>query len=601
MNGWMGTVLRIDLASGKIVKEPLDPAMARDYVGGRGMAVKILMDELKIDCDPLGPDNMLIFINGPLSVTGALCSGRYMVVTKSPLTGTISSSNSGGYFPAAFKTAGYDAVIFTGISEKPVYLWINDDFVELREAKTSWGRDTRETCDIIRSETHKEACISCIGPAGENRVRYAAIINDANRAAARSGVGAVMGAKRLKAIAIRGTGGVRVADPETLLRSTIIAEHIKKADLGLAFAEFGTPLFVDVMNANNIMPTKNFQEGFFEAGDEINGAEIIDRTLVRSKACYGCALNCGRNTRLPEGSKYTGRGDGPEYETCYSLGSNILVGDLDAVTKMNYICNETGLDTMDAGSTISAIMELYEMGRVTEKEIGFPLVWGDADAAIRLLYMIASGEGFGREAGMGGKYVAEKYGAPEVFMGSKGQGFAGYHPRGMVGQGLLYATSPEGGNHTTGNTIQPEINGIPEPMDPLSAEGKAEMVIRRQNETAFIEACGVCVFPYMLMEEGTEIIAEFYSAVTGLEHSEDDVRKIGERIFNLERVFNHRLGFDRKDDTLPKRLTHEPHTEGIGEGNVVPLEEMLDRYYEFRGWDQSGVPTAEKLKELGIR
>ena len=600
MNGWMGTVLRVDLTLGRITKEALDPSLAGDYVGGRGMAVKILLDELKMDCDPLGPENMLIFINGPLTVTGVLSSGRYMVVTKSPLTGTICSSNSGGYFPAAFKTAGYDAVIFTGQSEKPVYLWIENDRVELRDARSCWGRDTRETREIIRSETRKDACVACIGPAGENRVRYAAIINDAARAAARSGVGAVMGAKHLKAVAVRGTGGVRVADPETLLKSTIMADHIKKADLGIAFAEFGTPLFVDVMNANNIMPTKNFQEGFFEAGDEINGAEIIDRTLVRSKACYGCALNCGRNTRLPEGGKYQGRGDGPEYETCYALGSNIMVGDLEALTKMNYICNETGLDTMDAGATLGALMELYEMGRITEKEIGFPLVWGDADAAIRLLYMIASGEGFGREAGMGGKYVAEKYGAPEVFMGSKGQGFAGYHPRGMVGQGLLYATSPEGGNHTTGNTIQPEINGIPESMDPLSAEGKAEMVIRRQNETAFIEACGVCLFPYMLMEEGTGIIAAFYSAVTGMEHSEDDVRRIGERIFNLEREFNRRLGFDRKDDTLPGRLTHEPHPEGIAEGNVVPLEEMLERYYRLRGWDPDGVPTSDTLRRLGI-
>jgi len=601
MNGWMGTLLRVDLASGAITKDPLDPRLARDYVGGRGMAVKILFDELKIDCDPLGPDNLLIFINGPLAITGALSSGRYTVVTKSPLTGTICFSNSGGYFPAAFKTAGYDALILKGRSEKPVYLWVNDDQVEVRDAGSVWGLDTRMTDDLIRRETHREARIACIGPAGENLVRYAAIINDASRAAARSGVGAVMGSKNLKALAIRGTRGVRVADPETLLKSTVIADHIKKADLGIAFAEFGTPLFVDVMNANNIMPTRNFQEGFFEQGDVINGAEIIDRTLVRSKACYGCALNCGRNTRLPEGSKYRGRGDGPEYETCYSLGSNILVGDLDALTKMNYLCNEAGIDTMDAGSTVSALMELYEMGRITEKEIGFPLVWGDADGVIRLLEMIASGEGFGREAGMGGRYLAEKYGAPEVFMGSKGQGFAGYHPRGMVGQGLLYATSPEGGNHTTGNTIQPEINGIPEPMDPLSADGKAEMVIRRQDETAFIEACGVCVFPYMLMEEGTRIIAEFYSAVTGMAHSEDEVRRIGERIFNLEREFNRRLGFDRKDDTLPHRLTREPHSEGIGEGNVVPLEEMLDKYYRLRGWDSSGNPTVEKLKELGIR
>jgi len=600
MNGWMGTILRVDLTSGEIIKEPLDQKLARDYVGGRGLAVKMLFDEMKFDCDPLGSENILIFINGPLTITGVLSSGRYMVVTKSPLTGTICSSNSGGYFPAAFKTAGYDALIFTGKARRPSYLWINDDSVEIREAGAIWGMDTRDACDAIRKETHKEARVACIGPAGENLVRYAAIINDASRAAARSGVGAVMGSKNLKAVAIRGTKGVRVADPEELLRSTIIADHFKTADLGIAFGEFGTPLFVDVMNANNIMPTKNFQEGFFEEGDEINGAEIIDRTLVRSKSCYGCALNCGRNTRLPEGSKYQGRGDGPEYETCYSLGSNICVGELEALTKMNYVCNEMGLDTMDAGTTLATIMELYELGLISEKDIGFPLHWGNADNCIKLLHMIARVEGFGREAAMGGRHLAEKYGAPHIFMGSKGQGFAGYHPRGMVGQGLIYATSPEGGNHTTGNTIQQEINGIPEPMDPLTPEGKAELVISRQDETAFLEACGVCIFPYMLMEEGTEIIAEFYSAVMGENYTETDVRKIGERIFNLEREFNRKLGFTRQDDSLPKRLTHEPHTEGIGEGNVVPLEEMLDRYYELRGWTQEGVPTEEKLKELGI-
>ena len=600
MNGWMGTILTVDLTAEEIHKERLDPELARMFVGGRGMAVKILFDRMPVACDPLGPENMLVFVNGPMTMSGALSSGRYMVVTKSPLTGTICSSNAGGYFPAAFKTAGYDAIVICGKSEKPVYLWISDAHVELRNAEDLWGMDTRKTVEVIARATHRQARVACIGPAGENQVRFAAIINDADRAAARSGVGAVMGSKNLKAIAIRGTGGVNIADPEEMLRVTVIADHIKKSDLGFAFKEFGTPLFADVMNAANIMPTKNFQEGFFEDADVINGAEIIDRTLVRSKSCYGCPLACGRNTRLPENAMYRGRGDGPEYETIYSLGSNILVGDLDALTKMNYICNEMGMDTMDAGTTLATLMELFETGRVTEVDIGFPLPWGDAERCIQLLQMIAQGQGFGRQAGLGGKYLADAYGAPEVFMGSKGQGFAGYHPRAMVGQGLLYATSPEGGNHTTGNTIQHEINGIPEPMDPLTPDGKPELVIMRQNETAFVEACGVCVFPYMLMEEGIEILAGLYSAVVGIHHSENAVRKIGERVFNLERVFNSRLGFSRKDDTLPRRLTEVPHGEGIGEGNIVPLEKMLDRYYALRGWGPDGVPAPAKLAELGL-
>lgn len=600
MKGWMGTVLRVDLSSGRIEKEPLSPQLAANYVGGRGLATKLLYDELKIECDALTPENMLIFANGPLTMTGALSSGRYMVVTKSPLTGTICSSNSGGYFPGSFKAAGYDVIVFSGKADKPVYLWINDDSVEIRDAEHFWGMDTRETTRAIIRETHKEARVACIGPAGENLVRFAAIMNDGDRAAARSGVGAVMGSKNLKGVAVRGTKGVRVADPEKLMEATAIADHIKQSDLGIAFSEFGTPLFVDTMNAFNIMPTKNFQEGFFEEGDMINGAEIIDRTLVRPKSCYGCALSCGRSTRLPKNAKYQGRGEGPEYETCYSLGSNIMVGDLEALTKMNYICNEMGMDTMDAGTTLATIMELYEKGLVGQTDIGYPMKWGDADNCIQLLYQIAKGEGFGKIAAMGSRYIAKSYGAPEVSMTSKAQGFAGYHPRGMVGQGLLYATSPEGGNHTTGNTIQSEINGIPEPMDPLSPAEKPELVIKRQNETAFVDCCGVCVFPYMLMEEGTKVIASFYSAVTGVAHDEDDVRELGERVFNLERSFNCRLGFARREDALPQRLTHVPHTRGFGEGNTVPLEEMLDKYYQLRGWTPNGRPTAEALEKMGV-
>jgi len=591
-------VLRVDLTRREIRKDTLDPGLAQRFVGGRGLAVKLLYDELPIDCDPLGPENMLIFINGPLTLSGVLSSGRYMVVTKSPLTGTVCSSNSGGYFPAAFKTAGYDALVITGCAPEPVYLWIEDDRVEIRDARGLWGLDTQATVAAVRRETHPEARAACIGPAGENGVRYAAIINDGHRAAARSGVGAVMGAKRLKAVVCRGTRGVGIANPEELLRVTVMADHIKKSDLGFAFEEFGTPLFADVMNAANIMPTKNFQEGFFEDADLINGAEMIDRTLVRSKSCYGCAMACGRNTRLPADSRYAGRGDGPEYETIYSLGSNILVGDLDALTRMNYLCNEMGMDTMDAGTTLATIMELRDLGRIGPAEIGFDLTWGDADGCIRLLEMIARKEGFGEEAGRGGKHLADAFGAPDVFMGSKGQGFAGYHPRAMVGQGLLYATSPEGGNHTTGNTIQREINGIPTPMDPLSADGKAELVIQRQDETAFVEACGVCVFPYMLMENGIEVLAELYSAVVGIRHAETDIRRIGRRIFDLERAFNARLGFDAKDDSLPRRLTEEPHGEGIGEGNTVPLAAMLETYYRLRGWDARGLPTAATLREL---
>ena len=604
MNGWMGTILRVNLTSGEIKREPLDLQLARMYVGGRGLATKILYDELDINCDPLSPENILIFINGPASMTLGLSSGRNLVVTKSPLTGTICSSNAGGYFPAAFKTAGYDAIIFTGKSDKPVYLYINDDKAVLGDATALWGLGCEDTDRAIKqrmnSKQRYETKTASIGPAGENLVRFAGIANDGNRLAARSGVGAVMGSKNLKAIAIRGTKGIKVAEPEELMRSTIIADHIKTTELGVAFEEFGTPLFVDVLGAVNAMPTKNFKAGFYEDGDLINGARIYDRTMVRRKGCVACSLNCARNTRLPADSKYQGRGDGPEYETLYSFGSNLLINDLDVITKMNYICNDMGMDTIDAGVTLGTLMELYEMGLVTEKEIGFSFEWGNADNALRLLEMIAHGQGFGIEAGKGGRYLAEKYDAPQVFMGSKGQGFSAYHPRAMVGQGLLFATSPEGGNHTTGNTIQKEINGIPTPMDPLSPEGKPAMVIKNQDETAFIESLGLCMFPYMFLENGLEVFTEFYNAIIGEKYSMAETYRMGERVFNIERMFNCRLGFSRKDDYLPPRLTSEPHPEGVGEGNVVPLQVMLDEYYRLRGWTADGVPTPEKLRELGI-
>ncbi|MCX6065143.1 MAG: aldehyde ferredoxin oxidoreductase family protein, partial [Chloroflexi bacterium] len=509
----MGTILRVNLTTGEIKREALDPELAHMYIGARGLGTKILYDELDIHCDPLSPENILIFINGPLSMTLGLSSGRNTVVTKSPLTGTICSSNAGGYFPGAFKTAGYDAIIFTGKAASPVYLSINDDKVQLKDATPYWGLSCVETDHALKQTVNprqrSETKTSCIGPAGENLVRFAGIANDGHRLAARSGVGAVMGSKNLKAIVMRGTQGIKIAEPEEILRSNVIADHIKTMDLGLVFEEFGTPLFVDVLGAVNAMPTQNFRAGFFEDGDLISGAAMYDRTIIRKKGCVACALNCARNTRLPADSKYQGHGDGPEYESLYSFGSNLLINDIDAVTKMNYICNEMGMDTIDAGVTLSALMELYEMGLITEKEIGFPLEWRDADASIRLLEMIAHGDGFGQEAGRGGRYLAEKYGAPQVFMGSKGQGFSAYHPRAMVGQGLLFATSPEGGNHTTGNTIQREINGIPEPMDPLTPEGKPALVKKNQDETAFIESLGLCVFPYMFLENGLEVFTDF--------------------------------------------------------------------------------------------
>jgi aldehyde:ferredoxin oxidoreductase len=597
--GWQGKILRVDLTAGTCKTEALNEAWAKAYIGGRGLASKYLSAETSPEVEPMSPENKLIMATGPLTGTYGAANGRYMVVTKSPLTGTIASSNSGGYFPSELKYAGYDMIIFEGRSPHPVYLQIHNDRAELVGALHLWGKSTNETEDAILKEFHGDAKIACIGPAGEIGVHYACIVNDKHRAAGRSGVGMVMGSKNLKAVAVRGTGGVKVANPKAYRDAALEAYGLLKANpvTGEGLGALGTPVLVNVMNQTGALPTRNAQSGTFEGAEAISGETLASSYLKRNKSCMGCIISCGRVTKLVD-NKYAGAGEGPEYETLWALGAACGISDLAAITKANYLCNEAGMDTITAGSTIGCAMELFEKGLITEKEIGMSLNFGDADAMVKLIEMTGKGEGFGKKLGLGSYRLAESYGVPELSMSVKKLEFPAYDARGVQGMGLEYATSNRGACHVRGYLISPEILGLPEKLDPAATDGKAGWLKIFQDFTAVVDSSGVCLFTTFGI--GVPQFAKFCNAATGADMSDADLLEAGDRIYNLERVFNLKAGIDPSQDKLPKRMLEEPLPDGPFKGAVCKLDKMLPDYYNVRGWGRDGVPTKAKLQSLGL-
>jgi len=608
MFGWCGKILRIDLTEGKIEKTPLDPKVAKSFIGGRGLGIHTLLKELDPSCDPLSPENILVMATGPLTGTKAPTGARYMVTTKSPLTGAVTCSNSGGRFPTAMKKAGIDMIIFSGKSPEPVYLWIDRGKAELRPASQLWGKTADETEDTLRQDTHPDARVACIGPAGERGVKFASIMNDKGRTAGRSGVGAVMGSKKLKAVAIRGDV------PVPLHNETVFKELVKNFNKVFIAANngkppglrvYGTAGVLSATQELGVLPTRNFQQSTFEGAESIDGQTLTDKYLVSHKACHSCPIGCGRATKVEEPG-FEGEGEGPEYETIYAMGSNCGVDNLAALTKANYICNEQGMDTITMGCTIACAMELYEKGYIPQEDIGRPLAFGDDEALVELTRLTAEYEGFGKLLAQGSLRLAQHYGHPELAMVSKGQEYAGYEPRGMQGMGLAYATSPIGGSHMRGSTAYFELFGVPVAVDPYTTENKAKIVMDWQNHWSVIDAAGVCVFYAVrnMMSADLELrptgLLELLNAATGAEYTPEELSQAGERIFNAERLFINGAGFARKEDTLPDRLLKEPVPGGPTKGMVCNLDEMLGEYYALRGWDDNGIPTARKLKELGL-
>lgn len=607
MDGWVGRILRVDLTQGDYSIDDLDPDLATDYIGGRGLGSKLLFDEVDPMVDPLSPENKLIFASGPLTGTGATSGSRLTVVTKSPLTGTIACSNVGGYFGAEMKFAGYDVIIIEGKSPGPVYLLITDDDVQIKPADHLWGKTTWETEDIIKEDIGdawkaRDTQMVYIGPAGEKLAKFAAIVHDKHTVAGRCGVGGVMGAKNLKAIAVRGTRAISIADGESFKETVLSILDKWKADEGLSyFAYTGSAAAVGGNNKRGCLPVLNYRRGTFDRADGLSW-KVQKTLLVSRSSCFGCPCHCRPEYRLSD-SKAGERNVGLEYETVAILGSNCGIDDFTAVIKSNDICNELGMDAMSAGSTIACAMELFERGYLSEAEVGFKLNFGNAEAMLELLRQSGRREGFGDVLAEGAYALAERYGHPELFVGVKKLEMPAYDPRRLQGMGLNLATANRGGCHNKAYTPAYEAFAPPERlMDPSATEGKAAMVIRLQDTVTALDATGLCLFPQAAMSppfQVEDMVAQL-DAATGVEYTVDSFNLIGERIWNLERIFNLKAGFTKEDDTLPPRMLEEPLPDGPGKGQVCRLGEMLPEYYQLRGWDENGIPTPEKLSELGL-
>jgi aldehyde:ferredoxin oxidoreductase len=613
---WTRKVLRVDLSKGTCKAEPLNMEWAQQYLGQRGLATKYFVSEVDPKVDPLAPENKLIMTTGPLTGTPASTGGRYSVVTKGALTGAIACSNSGGYFGAELKFAGWDMIIFEGKSPKPVYLSIENDKAELKDASHLWGKTTWQTEETIKkAHQDPQIRISSIGRAGENGVLYACIVNDLHRAAGRSGVGTVMGSKNLKAVAVRGTLGVSgVKNPKAFMAAAAAGKKVlaENAVTGQGLPTYGTQVLMNVINEMGALPTRNHRDVQFEEARKISAEAMAEKRptdgkshLVTNAACFGCTIACGRISKIDETHfsvvnkpEYWGASGGLEYEAAWALGAANGVGDLEALQYANLICNEDGFDPISFGATVGAAMELFELGIIKKEEIGMEAPFGSAKALCELAQMTAKGEGFGKVLGMGSARMCAKYGKPELSMSVKKQEFPAYDSRGIQGMGLTYATSNRGACHLRSYTVASEVLGIPVKTDPLVTEGKADLVKAFQDATAVFDSSGLCIFTSFAWSLA-DIQPQIDAACEG-GWSMDKLNEVGERIWNMERQFNLAAGFTAKDDDLPPRLKTEPAKTGPAKGLVNGIDKMRPEFYKVRGWDENGVPTKETLGRLGL-
>ena len=616
---WKRKILRVNLTDGSCTAEDLNMQWANDYLGQRGLATKYLVEEIDPACDALGADNKLIMATGPLTGTMASTGGRYSVITKSPLTGTVACSNSGGFFGNEMKNAGWDMVIFEGQSPEPVYLSIENDKVELRSAAKHWGKTVWAVDDALHAEHQDpQLQVACIGRSAEAGCLFSGIINNKHRAAGRSGVGTVMASKNLKAVAIRGTLGVGgLEDADAFFKAVndgkaVLAEN---PVTGTGLSALGTQVLMNVVNGIGALPAHNMQDVKFDGAENISGEAMLEPrasdgkpNLTQNAGCFGCTIACGRISTIDpthfsikdsDRPEYKGASGGLEYEAAWALGADTGVDDLDALTYAQFLCNEDGMDPITFGSTVAAAMEMFEAGVITtEQTDGVELKFGSAEALCKITEMTAKGEGFGKDIGMGSKRFCEKYGKPELSMTVKGQEFPAYDPRGIQGMGLSYATSNRGACHLRGYTVASEVLGIPVKTDPLENEGKADLVKAFQDATALVDSAGLCLFTTFAW--GMENIAPQIDAACEGDWSIDRCLEVGERIWNMERDFNRQAGITGADDTLPKRLLKDAAKMGPAKGRVADLDKMLPEYYQIRGWTPEGDVTPETRQRLGL-
>jgi aldehyde:ferredoxin oxidoreductase len=599
VTGVTNRLLRVDLSSGHRAVEEIDSRAADGFLGGRGLAAHIVAAEVGPEGDALGSENKIVLVAGLLTGTGAVAGSHWCVAARSPLGG-VACSVLGGHFGAELKFAGYDAVVIEGQSADPCYLDIRDDVARVVSALHLWGRTTHQTEEMIRAEAGdawkgRETRVVSIGPAGEKLASVATVVADGFRFGLGDGLAAVMASKKLKAIAVRGTSALRVADGEALrdaISRTI--DRVKRSSLVTdVIWPRGTASLIDAASARGILGTRHFQNGVFQGGEALGGQAIADTIFRRGLGCFGCAIACGRLTEVRTDDSLV-MGEGPEHAALAALGSCCGVSDLGSVTRASYFCAEQGIDPVAAGSAIACAMELAERGLIPEDDLRSGLEFGDAEAVLLMLSRIAQRRRFGEVLADGAAALAERYGQPELFMGVKRRAAAAYDPRGHQALGLWYATSSYGPGRIEGSPLVKDLlrNG----NEFASTDGKPAQVVEGQNLEAFLDSVGICPLATLVLP--LDDILRVANAATGLDLSPESAHRIGERVVNLERRFNLECGIG--EDSLPSRWTEEPMPEGPAKGQVCSLARMLPEYFDLRGWDATGVPTAEKLAELGL-
>lgn len=595
MYGYAGKMMQVNLTESNIMIETLKKGFTSQYLGGKGFGVKILIEKTTPKTGPYDPANLLIFATGPVNGTTLSGAAKFCAVFKSPLTGIWGESQCGGHFAPQLKFAGYDMVIIQGKSEKPVYIAIEDEKIEIRDATHLWGKDTFETEKIIKRDHSKKFQVLSIGPAGENLVKYACISHVRGRQFGRCGAGAVMGSKKLKAVAVRGSGSVEVARPEELEEfkkrlNEKIRERLK------SLMEYGTPALMALPNTTGTLPTRNWTEGEFEGFEEINAEAMKRKIMKRSKACYACTVGCGKISKVETGPYAGTEVEGPEYETLFSLGSLCGNDNIESIAKANEICDRLGMDTISAGNVLAFAMECYKRRLITQKDTqGIELTFGNHEAMIATLKKIAYRKNLGNILAEGVKKAAETIGkgAEKFAVHVKSLEPPGYDPRGLKGVALAYAVSCRGACHLRHMSYRPNLTGYHPfkegKIDRLSYKGQAEMVKEQEDFYTLIDAMVLCKFVCLptigpiLWEELTKL----YSIITGIEVGRKELVTVADRINNLIRSFNAREGINRKDDALPERFVKEPIKGQIVKGDKLSI--MLDEYYELRGWNREGM------------
>jgi aldehyde:ferredoxin oxidoreductase len=621
--GYAGQILYVNLTDGSVIKKPLERAFALRYIGGRGFSSKILWDQLRPGTDPFSPDNIVILATGPLNGTPVPSASRLVAATKSPMTGAIGDASSGGYFAPELKYAGFDAIVFRGRSPEPVYLWVEDGKAELRCAKRLWGQKIHETSTLLKEEIGDEDIHICaIGPGGENLVRYACVVTDEEGVNGRCGIGAVMGSKNLKAVAVRGSQDILIADPRRFKEGIDAYRETLSGEVWTdVLRKLGTPNLVAHRQKLGIWGAKNFQKATIEDWEKISGETFREKFLVKVMGCMGCMVRCRRYSAILEGPLAPTYTKGPEYDTINALGAKTYVTDPAVILRAHHLCDEYGIDEQTAGSSIAMAMELYERGILSKEQVdGEELVFGNGEALLRFIEKIPFRKGFGNLLAEGTKVMGERLKAEYYAIHVKGLEVDASDPRSLPTRALTYSVATRGSCHLRGfpyidEFIKPEeaeaYFGTREVSDLKALEGKGKMVAWSENWITLANLTGLCLFAWyrsrsfpMLIKRGLELVNDLYAATTGLAMTSEEFLRCGERVYNVEKLFNLREGLGRESDYPPARFFREEMKEGPGKGSKLDREQydqLLDEYYEARGWDKkTGEPTPEKLRDLGL-